>query len=60
MVPPWYIPPEITISANKDIATLNHSVILATEPEALNIYSDGSGINGEIGSAAVALSLGIT
>ena len=42
------------------MATLNYSVILATEPEVLNIYSDGSGINGEIGSAAVALSLRIT
>lgn len=49
---PWWIPPNIRIMPNKKTAEQNHKEQLQKE-KAHYIYSDGSGINGKIGAAAV-------
>jgi ribonuclease HI len=51
IVPPWWIPPYTCINESPDAAVEQHD---ATEPIALRIYTDGSGINGHVGAAAVA------
>ena len=50
--PPWWMPPTIRIMRNKEEAEKDHKRQLMTNP-ANYIYTDGSGINNEIGAAAV-------
>ena len=54
VVPPWWRPPNITISGNSKDAKTSHDVILHTKEDTeMLIYTDGSGINNKIGAAAV-------
>ena len=57
IVPPWWDKPyNITISADKQTAEKEHQPDMATsisnDPNRLDIYTDGSGIEGQIGAAA--------
>lgn len=50
--PPWWIPPKLIIEGSKEKAEAAHKELIVTTKAKL-IYTDGSGINGKIGAAAV-------
>ncbi len=51
---PWWSPPKISIHETKEAARAHHEDYRQRYPDALAIYTDGSGIDGKIGAAAVA------
>jgi exonuclease III len=54
-VPPWWEPPEVVIEATKERSIIHHDIHCIAYPEAIRIYTDGSGIWGRVGTAAVCL-----
>jgi ribonuclease HI len=52
LTPPWWQAPKTYIEASAEQATKKHEEQTANTQEYLHIYTDGSGINGEIGAAA--------
>jgi hypothetical protein len=54
-VPPWWTRPNIQIEDTKELALTHHGIHEIAYPCATRIYTDGSGIDGEVGAAAVCL-----
>ncbi|KAJ3453598.1 hypothetical protein MRS44_017845 [Fusarium solani] len=60
VVPPWWTGPETFIEESVEKAQARHQYSTSNEPDALHIYTDGSGINGHIGAAAVCTTINQT
>lgn len=54
IAPPWWAPPNVSIHLTKEKAKLHHENCQEKYPNAIMIYTDGSGIEDKIGAAAVA------
>ena len=53
VVPPWWTSPKTFIEESAEKAQKRHQYSIDNEPNAIHIYTDGSGINGHVGAAAV-------
>lgn len=53
IVPPWWTGPKTFIEESVEKAQARHQHGISNVPNAIHIYTDGSGINGHIGAAAV-------
>ncbi|OHE90236.1 zinc knuckle [Colletotrichum orchidophilum] len=53
IIPPWWQGPRMFIADTAENARKEHQRCTEYETEAIQIYTDGSGINGHIGAAAV-------
>ncbi|KAJ6439009.1 reverse transcriptase [Purpureocillium lavendulum] len=53
VAPPWWQGPQTYIEEPAEEARKKHLALLRQEKAAIHIYTDGSGINGQIGAAAV-------
>jgi ribonuclease HI len=53
VVPPWWTGPSTYIEERAEKAEARHQCSIRSEPDAIHIYTDGSGINGHISAAAV-------
>ena len=53
VAPPWWQGPRVHIEGTADKARQKHQDLMRKETAALHIYTDGSGINGHVGAAAV-------
>ncbi len=60
IVPPWWNGPTIYIDSSADEAVCRHDINkLCRDRGVLDIYTDGSGIDSQVGAAAVAPEKGI-
>jgi hypothetical protein len=53
IVPPWWTGPSMYIEESAEKAEARHHCSTRSEPDAVHIYTDGSGIKGHVGAAAV-------
>lgn len=54
VVPPWWIPPDIHIASSADDAIRTHDInALCRDDGVLDIFTDGSAIDGQVGASAV-------
>lgn len=53
-VEPWWTPPPITTQADREAAEKRHKEIITGPGPPLAIYTDGSGLHGEVEAVAVA------
>ena len=53
IVPPWWTGPTTHIEDSAEKAEARHQYSIRHEAGAIHVYTDGSGINGQIGAAAV-------
>jgi ribonuclease HI len=56
---PWWKAPTIAIKEEAKAAIETHNIILLRSRDLLIVYTDGSGINGKTGAAAVAPQIGV-
>ena len=49
----YWSPPEVIIAKNTENAIIEHNTITAHGQPVTTIYTDGSGVNGRVGAAAV-------
>ncbi|PQE08856.1 reverse transcriptase protein [Rutstroemia sp. NJR-2017a BBW] len=54
IVPPWWQGPNIRIASSSEMAQNQHKEFLKHSSNCIFIYTDGSGINNQVGAAAVA------
>jgi ribonuclease HI len=57
VVEPWWTPPPIFIEEDREAAEQRHEQLTAGPVPTLAIYTDGSGVHGKVGAAAVAPAL---
>jgi len=53
IAPPWWMGPNTRIAPGAEAATLQHKECLRDPSNNLHVYTDGSGIDGHVGAAAV-------
>ena len=58
ITPAWWEPPSVTTEPRKDLGITAHGIHRIAYTNVLKIYTDGSGIDGQVGAAAVSLEPG--
>ncbi|KAH6714823.1 hypothetical protein BKA61DRAFT_435907, partial [Leptodontidium sp. MPI-SDFR-AT-0119] len=59
LCPPWWQGPRTYIETNGEKTTKRYQELTANTHDHLHVYPDGSGINGQVGAAALSLATGI-